>query len=93
MGNIDLLIREESVLDLELLVGPIEVIDCVLVLILPLLSDFLLVNHDLVCLLLVPLVSLLAFQKTVLKVGNLYVCLVIDLVDSAVEDNLEAVNL
>jgi len=60
---------------------------------LPLFSDFLLVDHDLVCFLLVAFVAFLLFKKTVLQMGNLDIALVIQFIDTSLEHNLEAVDL
>ena len=60
---------------------------------LPFLSDLLLVDHDLVCSLLVTLVAFLRLEKTVFEMSDLDIALVIQLVDATLEHNLEAIDL
>ena len=60
-------------------------------LLLPLLSDLLLLDHDLISTLFVALVALLGFQELVLEVRDLDVALIVKLVDSAMENDLESV--
>ena len=62
-------------------------------LLLPLLSDLLLLDHDSVGSLLVGFVPLFHLKKLVLQVGHFHIALIIELVDAGVEDNLEAVEL
>ena len=62
-------------------------------LLLPLLSDLLLLNHDGVGALLVALVALFVLEQLILQVGNLDVALVIQLVNPSMEDNLQSVQL
>ena len=59
---------------------------------LPLFSDLLLVDHDLVCALFVALVSFLRLEQTVLQMSHLDIALIVQLVDATMEDNLEAVH-
>ena len=59
----------------------------------PLLSDLLLIDHDLVRSLLITLVAFLRFEKTILKVCHLDIALIIQLVDAALEHNLKAIDL
>ena len=60
-------------------------------LLLPLLSDLLLLDHDLIGTLFVAFVTLLGFQELILEVGHLDVALIVKLVDSAMENDLESV--
>ena len=60
-------------------------------LLLPLLSDLLLLDHDLIGAFLVAFVTLLGLQELVLEVGHLDVALIIELIDSAMENDLETV--
>ena len=62
-------------------------------LLLPLLSDFLLLDHDLVSTLLITFVPLFGFEKLILQMGHLNITLIVQLVDSSMEHNLEAVQL
>ena len=58
---------------------------------LPLFSDLLLLDHDLIGTLFVAFVALLGLQELVLKVGHLDVALIIELIDAAMENDLESV--
>ena len=60
-------------------------------LLLPLLCDLLLLDHDLISALFVALVALLCLQKLVLEVSDLDVALIVELIDSAMENDLESV--
>ena len=60
---------------------------------LPLLSDFLLLNHDSVGALFVALVALLRLQELIFEVSDLDVTLIVELVHSAMENNLQTVQL
>ena len=62
-------------------------------LLLPLLSDFLLLDHDLIGALLITFVPLFGFEKLILQMGHLDVAFIVQLVDSSMEHNLEAVQL
>ena len=59
----------------------------------PLLSNLLLVDHNLVGSLLITLVAFFRLKKTVLKVSNFDIALIIQLVDAALEHNLKTVDL
>ena len=84
-------IWEVPVLDLDLLEWAIIEADSVAVLFLPLFSDLLLLDHDLIGTLFVAFVALLGLQELVLKVGHLDVALIIELIDAAMENDLESV--
>ena len=60
-------------------------------LILPLLSNFLLLDHHCICLLFMSLIPLLLFEKHVLEMGHLEITLVGEFIDTAMMDNLLAV--
>ena len=81
------------VLDLDLLQGAIIVGHSVAMLLLPLLSDFLLLYHDVVGTLLVTLVTLFGLQELVLQMGHLHVALVVKLIHTTMEDDLETIQL
>ena len=87
----DLLVGEVAVFNLNLFERPIVEADSVPMLLLPLLGDFLLLNHDSVGALLVAFMTLLCFEELILKVGHLDVALIVQLVDAAVENNLQTV--
>ena len=57
-------------------------------LLLPLLCDLLLLDHDLISTLFVALVALLCLQELVLEVSDLDVALIVELIDSAMENDL-----
>ena len=88
-----LLVAEEAVLDLDLLEAAVVEADRVPVFFLPLLSNFLLRYHHAVGSLLVTLVPFLGFKELVFEMGNLDVAFVVELVDTAMEDDLESVQL
>ena len=58
---------------------------------LPLLCDLLLLDHDLISTLFVAFVALLGFQELVLEVSDLDVALIVEFIDSAMENDLESV--
>ena len=60
-------------------------------LLLPLLSDLFLLDHDLIGTLLVAFVALFGLQELVLEVGHLYVALIVELIDATMENDLESV--
>ena len=81
------------VLNLQLLQRSVIEAHSVSVLLLPLFGDFLLLDHHVVGALLVALVSLLGLQQLILEVSDLDVAFVVELVDSAMEHNLQAIQL
>ena len=94
MGEVgDLLVRQVPIFDLNLLHVPVEVDHSAAMLFLPLFSDFLLRNHDGVGSLFVGLVSLFSFKQLVFKMGHFDVALVIQLINSAMEDDFKPVQL
>jgi len=60
-------------------------------LILPLLSNFLLLDHHCVSLLFISLIPLLLFEKHVLEMGHLQITLVGEFIDTAMMDDFLAV--
>ena len=60
---------------------------------LPFFGDFLLINHDFVRSFFITFVAFLRFKETVLEVSDLDIALVIELVDTALEHDLETVDL
>ena len=82
-----------SVFNLDVLETAVVVGHSAAMLLFPFLSDLLLLNHDRVGALLVGLVPLLDFKQLVLQVSHLDVALVIQLINTAVEHNLEPVQL
>ena len=60
-------------------------------LILPLLSNFLLLDHHCISLLFMSLIPLLLFEKHVLKMGHLEITLICEFIDTTMMDNLLAV--
>ena len=62
-------------------------------LILPFLSDLLLLDHHSIGLLFVSLVSLLGLQQDILKVGNLYIGFISKLIYSAMGYDLLSIQL
>ena len=91
--ELDDFVRQVPVLDLKLLQGPVVETHSVPVLLLPLLRNLLLLDHHSVSALFVALVSLFRLKELVLEVGHLDIALVVELVDAAVEDDLETVEL
>ena len=87
----NLLVREVSVLDLELLEAAVVEGDRVAVLVLPLLGDLFLLNHDAICALLITLIPFLGLKKLILQMGDLDIALIIELIDTTMEHNLHAV--
>ena len=81
------------VLNLQLLQRSVIEADSVSVLLLPLFGDFLLLDHHVVGALLVALMPLLGLQQLILKVSHFYIAFIIKLVNSAMEHNLEAIQL
>ena len=81
------------VLNLQLLQRSVIEAHSVSVLLLPLFGDFLLLDHHVVGALLVALMSLLGLQQLILEVSDLDVAFVVELVDSAMEHNLQAIQL
>jgi len=91
MNEINLLVRKMPVLNLNLLEASVVVGNRVAVFFLPLLSNLLLLDHDCVGALFIALVTLFRLEKLVLQVGNFDVALVVQLVDSAVENDLQSI--
>ena len=58
---------------------------------LPLLCDLFLLDHNLISTLFVALVALFGLQELVLEVSDLYVALIVELIDAAMENDLESV--
>lgn len=71
-----------SIFNLEVLDGALEILNGLTVLLLPLLSDLLLIDHHSVRPLLVPLMSLLHIDHYRLQVSYLLICVILDLVQS-----------
>lgn len=68
-----------------------KVLACLLVFVLPLLCNFLLLNHYFIGTLFTVSVFLLVFQQLVFKLSNLDVALVVQLIDSIMVNDLESV--
>ena len=58
---------------------------------LPLLSDLLLLDHDLIGSLLVAFMALLGLQELILEMGHLDVAFIVQFIDTAVENDLEPI--
>jgi len=86
-------ILQHAVFHLEMLHLLLKVSACLLVLGLPLLADFLLLDHHLVGLLFVLPVLLLVLEQLVLKLSNLDVTFIVKFIDSVVVDNFQSVQL
>lgn len=82
-----------SILNLELLERSVIEADSVPVLLFPLFGDLLLLNHHGVRSLFVTLVPLLGLEELILQVSYLNIAFVVKLVNTAVEDDLQAVQL
>ena len=88
-----LLVLESSILNLQVLVELLKVLNCRLVLILPLFDNFLLLDHDLISSLFSVSVFFLGLKQLVFKLSDLDVAVVVQFVDFFVVNDLQSIEL